>query len=504
MSRKNLSNLNILLLLSGIVIGLILAAGLGFTGDISANPPALEESASGNTEPDTDPDVGAGSTTALNALGNAFADVAEKVNPAVVTISTETVVSGRQRSPFSGSPFEDFFRRMYPQEGFKQQGLGSGVLVQSDGIILTNNHVIENADDIVVRLIDGREFAAEVKGRDPRTDLAVISIDASSLPSVNLGNSDEIRVGQWVLAVGSPLGEQFAHTVTAGIVSAKGRTGVGLTQYEDFIQTDAAINPGNSGGALVNLKGELVGINTAIASRSGGNIGIGFAVPANLAKKVMNDILSKGKVVRGWLGVGIRDLTSEIADMYELQSTDGILIREVFADGPAESAGIEAGDIVVEVSGRKVRNTTELSTLIGSTEPGTSLKLTVIRDGNKKNVSVTLAEYPEDGAQFASVENRSVESLGMQVETLANQHRSQYNLRSRDQGVVITALASGSIGTRAGLQEGDLIAKINRVSVSNVQEFNNVMQQLKASDPVVFFIKRNNRKLVIDFVIPEN
>lgn len=504
MSQKNLRSKNFLLILSGIVMGLILAAGFGLTGDIDARPPSPDEiTAAGETDPDTDPDGSA--TSALTALGNAFADVAEKANPAVVTISTETTVKGRGGPPLTGSPFDEFFRRMYPQEGFKQQGLGSGVLMKSSGVILTNNHVIENADDIVVRLIDGREYKAEIKGTDPRTDLAVIQIDANeSLPSLNIGNSDEVRVGQWVLAIGSPLGEQFAHTVTAGIVSAKGRTGVGLTDYEDFIQTDAAINPGNSGGALVNLKGELVGINTAIASRSGGNIGIGFAVPSNLVNKIMTDILEKGKVVRGWLGVGIGNLTPEVAEMYDLKSSDGVLIREVFTDGPAEEAGIEAGDIVVEISDRRVRNATELSTLIGSTEPGTTLKVTVIREGEKKNLRVTLGEYETGSAQLATTESRSVESLGMEVETLSNSLRGQYNLRGRDAGVVVTGIQPGSIASRAQLQEGDLIAKVNRIDVENVRQFNDVVGSLQPGDPVVFFIKRGDRKLVIDFVIPEN
>ncbi|MCB0304229.1 MAG: PDZ domain-containing protein, partial [Calditrichaeota bacterium] len=313
---------------------------------------------------------------------------------------------------------------------------------------------------------------------------------------------------EWVLAIGSPLEENFAHTVTAGIISAKGRTGVGLTQYEDFIQTDAAINPGNSGGALVNLKGELIGINTAIASRSGGNIGIGFAIPSNLASKVKSDIITRGKVVRGWLGVNIRDITPEFAKMYDLKTDEGVLIREVVQDGPAEAAGVQAGDVVVALDGKKIRNVTELSTKVGSTEPDKTVKLEVLRDGKTKEIAVKLGEFPEDENLLAGGSSirggaQKVSSLGFEVKDLNDNLRRAYDFSSSDEGVVITSISESSIAARAGLQEGDLIVKINRDFVENLGDFQKVLDTLEPGDAVAFFLKRGDRKLVVDFIVPK-
>ena len=505
MKHTKWSSFSALLVFAGIVIGIILASGLGLTGNINAdNPekPGIEAKAGDNDSAPEQPTTP--SNAALYALSDAFANVAAKVNPAVVTISTETTVHNSQN--FRGTPFENFFRGM--PEDYTQRGLGSGVIIDSDGVILTNNHVVDKADDIIVRLIDGRELKAEVKGTDPRTDLAVIKIDASGLPFVKLGNSDEVRVGEWVLAIGSPLEENFAHTVTAGIISAKGRTGVGLTQYEDFIQTDAAINPGNSGGALVNLKGELIGINTAIASRSGGNIGIGFAIPSNLASKVKSDIITRGKVVRGWLGVNIRDITPEFAKMYDLKTDEGVLIREVVQDGPAEAAGVQAGDVVVALDGKKIRNVTELSTKVGSTEPDKIVKLEVLRDGKTKEIAVKLGEFPEDENLLAGGSSirggaQKVSSLGFEVKDLNDNLRRAYDFSSSDEGVVITSISESSIAARAGLQEGDLIVKINRDFVENLGDFQKVLDTLEPGDAVAFFLKRGDRKLVVDFIVPK-
>lgn len=502
MNRKRLTGFSIVLVLAGIVMGLILASGLNWTGHLTADAPDQPKGEEGITQ--TSPGTAnLDGQSILNALSNAFSDVAEKVTPAVVTISTETVIKGRPVSPY-WFPFDDFFGQRMPERDFTQQGLGSGVIVQPGGVILTNNHVVHKADNIVVKLMDGRQFKAEVKGTDSRTDLAVLKIDASNLPAISIGNSDAVRVGEWVLAIGSPLQEEFAHTVTSGIVSAKGRTGVGLTQYEDFIQTDAAINPGNSGGALVNLKGELIGINTAIASRSGGNIGIGFAIPANLANKVMSDILSKGKVVRGWLGVQISNITPDIAKMYGLDNTsEGVFIREVVKDSPAETAGLQAGDIVLEVSGKKVRNATELSTLVGSTDPRSTVSLKVLRDGKEREFKVKLAEFPEEEPQLAGSERRSVESLGLQVENVSPELRRRYELRNTE-GVVITSVQQGSVAARAGLQEGDVITRLNRQNVRSISEFNRVIADLKAGDPVVLYVLRGDRRFIVNFNLPKN
>lgn len=502
MNRKRLTGFSIVLVLAGIVIGLILASGLNWTGHLTADSPGQPKGEEGITQ--TSPGTtNLDGQSILNALSNAFSDVAEKVTPSVVTISTETVIKGRQVSPY-WFPFDDFFGQRMPEREFTQQGLGSGVIVQADGVILTNNHVVDKADNIVVKLMDGRQFKAEVKGTDSRTDLAVLKIDASNLPSISIGNSDAVRVGEWVLAVGSPLQEEFAHTVTSGIVSAKGRTGVGLTQYEDFIQTDAAINPGNSGGALVNLKGELIGINTAIASRSGGNIGIGFAIPANLASKVMSDILTKGKVVRGWLGVQISNITPDIAKMYGLNNnSEGVFIREVVKDSPAETAGLQAGDIVLEVSGKKVRNATELSTLIGSTDPRTSVNLKVLRDGKEREINVKLAEFPEEEPAIAGNERQNVESLGLRVENVSPELRRRYDL-SNSEGVVITSVAQGSVAARVGLQEGDVITRLNRQNVRSISEFNQVIADLKPGDPVILNVLRGDRRFIVNFNLPQN
>lgn len=499
MNKRRLTGFSILLVSLGLLIGIIISSGLGLPDNIKADspdsPPGVEEGVNEQSPSSDDP----GGQSVIMALSNAFANVAERVNPSVVTISTKTTVKGRQQYVF---PFDEFFGRRSPQREYTQQGLGSGVVVREDGIILTNNHVVDGADDIVVRLLDDREFEAEVKGVDPRTDLAVLHIKSENLPAVKLGNSEQLRVGEWVLAIGSPLQKEFAHTVTAGIVSAKGRTLSGLNPIQDFIQTDAAINPGNSGGALVNMKGELIGINTAIASGSGGNIGIGFAIPSNLASKVMKDIMEKGKVVRGWLGVSISDVTPEFARMYHLKTDRGVLIQEVINDGPAEKAGVEAGDIIVEVSGRKVHNTTELSSLIGASEPGATVELKVLRDGNDITIDVMLEEFPEDEAALAQSRGSSVESLGIEVKNVSQDLRRKYDLGSDNEGVVVSRVQSGSVTERIGLQEGDLIIRVNLRYVSDVSEFNKAVGELASGDPVVLYIKRADRKFIRKFVLP--
>jgi len=308
--------------------------------------------------------------------------------------------------PFEQFFGDDFYRRFFGaprQEGdIVQHGLGSGVIVRSNGIILTNNHVVQKTDELKVRLNDGREFEAEVKGTDPATDLAVIKIKANNLPALPIGDSDALRVGEWVLAIGSPLSPNLAHTVTAGIVSAKGRSGVGLSNYEDYIQTDAAINPGNSGGALVNLKGELVGINSAIATRTGGNMGIGFAIPSKLARKVMNDILKNGKVIRGWIGVRIQNINPPLAKSYGLEKPEGAIVSSVTPDSPAEKAGLKEGDVILTLNGKKVKNSSDLALRVSSTDPGTTVTLGIFRDGKEKTIKIKLGQMPSEQNQLAA------------------------------------------------------------------------------------------------------
>ena len=344
------------LLSFGIVIGVMLVIGLGYTKSTHAQEPLLAAVTSAPA-PAT---ASAADYSTAEALSHVFSDVAAKVNPSVVTIFTETTrkVQGTPFDQFFGN--DDFFKRFFqqpaPNKDYKSMGLGSGVVINKDGVILTNNHVVDGADNIKIRLMDGRELQASVKGKDAQTDLAVLKIDANDLKPMQFGDSDGSRVGDLVLAIGSPLNPELEHTVTSGIISAKGRSGVGLSHYEDFIQTDAAINPGNSGGALVNLEGNLIGINTAIVSQSGGFMGIGFAIPSNLARKVTNDILTNGKVVRGWLGVYIQNITPELAQALDLPSMKGVLVSKVQKDSPAEKAGLKEEDVILALNGKSLKN----------------------------------------------------------------------------------------------------------------------------------------------------
>ncbi|MFQ5583023.1 MAG: DegQ family serine endoprotease, partial [Calditrichia bacterium] len=495
MQKNRLTAYGLVLILAGIIIGLVLSLGFNLTNHTVAGsvPPAVENPAPESPAPVPQED---NDKSPLLALSNAFADVAENVNPSVVTISTKKVIKGGQMGPFEDFfGGDEFFRRFFgapiPHGDYVQQGLGSGVIVREDGIILTNNHVVKGADDIFVRLIDGNEYKAEVKGTDSRTDLAVLKIKADHLKVLKIGDSDALRVGEWVLAIGSPLQPELAHTVTAGIVSAKGRSGLGLSAYQDYIQTDAAINPGNSGGPLVNLKGELVGINTAIASRTGGNIGIGFAIPSNLARKVMNDILEKGRVVRGWLGIGIQTMTPELAKNFNLEHPEGVIVTEVRDDGPAKKAGLQVEDIIIALNGRKIKNAVQLSTKIGSSSPGTVVELTVLRDGKEKNIKVELAEMPAE-MEIAQVQQKSVEELGFKVSNLTPALKRKYGIDDK-KGVVVTGVEQGSVGFAAGLREGDLLLKVNRKEISSTSDFYKVIDKLEPGDSIALYIKRGDQ-----------
>jgi serine protease Do len=495
MSKESSRWFSAVLVVTGVVIGLILAAGFGISNSSKADTPDTPQSESKKSVDVSNLDV-------AYALSNAFASVAEKVNPAVVTISTETTIKQRVRIP---SFFEDFFGPQGDREReYKAQGLGSGVIVRSDGVILTNNHVIDGADDIIVTLIDGREFPGKVTGTDPRSDIAVIQIDAKDLPSISLGNSDNLKVGEWVLAIGSPLSPEYNHTVTAGIVSAKGRQVSGLTGVQDFIQTDAAINPGNSGGALVNLRGELIGINTAIASRTGQNSGIGFAISSNLARVVMEDILDDGKVSRGWLGVRIDRVSKDIAEMYGMKNTDGVLIRSLEKDSPAERDGIEPGDIVIAVNGQPVKTPTELSSIIGSKKPNEKVKITVIRDGKEKTIEVTLGEFPTELLGNNTSKENKIEDLGLSVTNLDKSLRNELRLSDSDYGVVIREVMRGSVAENAGLQRGDLIMRVNRARINNVDDFEKQIAEIEPGGVVLLQIKRNGRRMIVDFTMPKN
>jgi len=445
--------------------------------------------------------------TSLKDLNQAFIEIAAQVKPAVVTVSTERLLRGRTPGPFA-SPFgnDPFFEYFFgPQQGsgprereYRQQGLGSGVIVSSDGYILTNNHVIENVDSITVRTIDGERHQAKLVGADPKTDIAVIQIDARDLRYLELADSDSLQVGEIVLAVGSPMSENLAYTVTQGIVSATGRSNVGLADYEDFIQTDAAINPGNSGGPLVNLDGKLVGVNAAIASGTGGFQGIGFAVPSNMAKRVMQSLIAEGKVVRGWLGVSIQDVTDNIAHALGLDEPSGALIGDVVANSPAEKAGVESGDVVVALDGKPVDNSTHFRNKIAAAKPGTRVNLGLLRGEKRLDVTVVLGELPADQGALAAAPGAQ-ERLGFSVATLTEQLARRYDISGRQTGAVVVDIDQSSAAFEAGLREGDLIQGVNRRGVDTEEEFYSAVGDTKTGDTVLLHVSRGGNGFYIAF-----
>ena len=491
----------IALLLIGVAIG-----GLVFTNFSATSEPRENEvytAAPATTiAPAKDRTV-----SSLRDLNNAFVEIAETVNPTVVTVFTEKVYHSRGSDRPSVFDFfrDDFFssprrgRNQSPGREYRQQGLGSGVIVSPDGYILTNNHVIDDTDSIYVRTLDNRAYPAEIIGADPKTDIAVIKIEAKNLPAINTGDSDNLRVGEWVLAIGSPLSPDLNHTVTQGIVSAKGRSDVGLAEYEDFIQTDAAINPGNSGGALVNLDGELIGINTAIASRNGGFQGIGFAVPVNMTNRVMNSLIKHGKVIRGWLGVSIQNITEQMADAMKLETIDGVLVSEVVKGSPADKAGFQEEDVVVELKGEKVRNVQELRNRIAATTPGTTVNLKVIRRGSEKMLAVTLGELDGEPRAFSAGQNGMEDKLGFSVANLDRQLAERYNIDSKRSGVVVTAIERSSAAFRAGVREGDLIRKVNRQRVESISDFSSILSEAKAGENILLQITRESGSMYLAF-----
>ena len=410
-------------------------------------------------------------TRLADELSQAFEQVAENITPSVVTISTETKAKKggpkgtEQLRDFLG---EDFFDKMVPSP---QRGLGTGVIVDDQGHILTNNHVIGDADEVTVRLSTEKSVKAKVVGVDPRTDLAVIKIKVKEgLPkSAKLGDSDKLKIGEWVVAAGASFG--LDNTITAGIVSAKGRAISGGAQYEDFIQTDAAINPGNSGGPLVNLRGEVVGINTAIVSKSGGYMGIGFAIPINMGRQVMESLITKGKVTRGWLGVGIQNLSEDLAQSFNYESTEGALVGHVDPKGPAKKAGLKQGDIIVQAGKERIKNVNQLRNYIASLKPGVDLEVTVIRGGDKRSVTVEIGELPvqaEEGPEVATEGEN--EQLGLSVEPL-NESSAKRSRTTRTEGLVITEVSPQGLAAKAEIRPGDIIVSINGQEISTITQF---------------------------------
>jgi serine protease Do len=454
--------------------------------------------------------LGAGSPVTLRIAGNApagpvnfnegFASVVEPLLPAVVNISTSKVVKSQKggENPFFNDPF---FRQFFgnPNDGDQQQpreqrehSLGSGVIVNPDGYILTNNHVVDGASDVQVTLSDKRQLKAKIVGTDPRTDIAVLKIPTSGLATVTLGDSAKAKVGDIVLAIGDPFG--IGETVTMGIVSAKGRRDLrleGPEGYEDFIQTDASINPGNSGGALVNTRGELIGINTAIISNGGGgNQGIGFAVPVNMARSVMEQILKSGKVSRGYLGILIQEVTPDLAKAFSLPSPEGALVGDVTPDSPGAKAGLQKGDVITALNGQKVSDSLELRLRISQMAPGSSVKMDVYRNGQKQEMSATLGEFPEKAETAQNAPQGEAPALeGVQVENLNSDITQQLNLPAGTRGVVITRVDPDSIAAETGLQRGDVIQEVNRKPVNNVEQFRAAIRAA-ANQPLLLLINR--------------
>jgi serine protease Do len=441
---------------------------------------------------------------ALERQNKAFERIAQAVTPGIVNIRTTQVIKVRQ-SPFFMDPFfRQFFGDMFggqfniPREQ-REHALGSGVIVSPDGSIVTNNHVIAKATDVDVMLSDKRTFKAKIIGADPRTDVAVIKIDGKDLPTVPWGDSSALRVGDTVLAFGNPFGLNF--TVTSGIVSAVGRSGLGIETYEDFIQTDAPINPGNSGGALVNVRGQVVGINTAILSAGqgpggeGGSVGVGFAIPASIVKHVMESLIRTGKVTRGYLGVALGDLNPALAREFKVPDVSGVLVNEVEPGTPAEKAGLKQGDVIRTYNGQTVDNRSRLQSMVASTAPGTEVTLGILRDGNSMTLRVTLAEQP---ASMAAPGGRPAEGTlrGISVQNLTPSIRDQLGLAPNVRGVVIADLDPNCPAAQAGLQSGDVIESINRQPVRSVGDFNRLAAEAKGE-----VLLRVNRQGVSQFVV---
>jgi len=444
----------------------------------------------------------------LRNTGEVFAEIAEKVTPAVVFVSVEQEVA-QQQTMFS-NPFEEFndefFKRFFDQRMPRQRqqpkqqkqirkGQGSGFIITADGFILTNNHVVENADKITVKLSDERELVAKVIGTDPETDVAVIKVDANNLPFVELGDSDQLKVGQWVIAIGNPFG--LSHTVTAGIVSAKGRSKIGLTEYEDFIQTDAAINFGNSGGPLLNIDGKVIGINSAIFSRSGGYMGIGFAIPVNMAKYVYQQLVADGKVTRGYLGLYGEDITADMAKLFGIENQKGVIVNKLLPDGPAAKGGIERGDVIIKKDGKAIEDWNIFRNEIARTAPGTKIELTVIREGKEKEIAVEL-EPRESKAVTAQAAEKQSKQIGITVQDLTDELAKQFGYEDKS-GVIVTEVDPSSQAAEIGIAPGTLITEVNRQKVEDSKGFWELIG--KAQDSVLLYVHQGeiSRYVAIKF-----
>ncbi len=475
-----------------VLIALVAGAGLGTWGGgaVDLAKPAPRSLPAGVQAPIM--------PAALPVPSGSFAQVAESVGPAVVNINTLTRVTGR--TPVEEFFGDEFFRRFFgeiPERQQVQRSLGSGVIVDPSGIVLTNAHVVERASEIEVTTADGKKHKAKLVGVDRKTDLAVLKLQGGGpYPASTLGDSDKVKVGDWVLAIGSPFGLQ--QTVTAGIISAKGRS-IGQGPFDDFLQTDAAINPGNSGGPLVNMSGEVIGINSAILSRTGGNVGIGFSIPANMAKRIYTELAAKGKVTRGWLGVSIQPLTPDLAKSFGLKEAKGVLISDVVQDSPAEKAGIASGDIIIEFERKKVESPQELQKIVAAASPGKAVPLKVWRDRGEKMLEIKIGEAPDETVALKST-NKARSLLGLDVRPITPEVARQLNLRSVE-GVVVVGVEDESPAAEAGLQQGDVIREVNRQRVRSLQDFERATRDVKEGDRVTVLLQRGPQSLYVAFTV---
>jgi serine protease Do len=471
---------------SSVLIGsaLCLLAGAGIGGTID------NHQAAGSTVP-----LAAPAENSRNLPS--FVELAKRVGPSVVNVSTTQVRRMAQDvpSPFGpGDPRNDqlerFFGGRIPRGPQQRQGVGSGFIIDSNGTILTNDHVVGEAQKISVTLSDGKSYDAKVIGKDQKTDIAVIKIDAGrELPAVTLGNSDHLEVGEWVVAIGNPFG--LDHTVTSGIVSAKGRQ-IGAGPYDNFIQTDASINPGNSGGPLLNLRGEVVGINTAIFSQTGGNIGIGFAIPTNSVKDLLPQLKEKGRVVRGYLGTTVQKITPEIANSLGLKENGGALVADVVQGSPAEKAGIKTGDIIVEFDRKAIKDSSDLPPVVARITPGMTVQLKVMREGKQVSLPITVGELQDNEIVASSEESE----LGLTAQPVTPDIAQSLGLE-RAEGLVISSVKPGSAAEEAGLRSGDVIIQVNRRPVKNIEEYNREITRSERGKPVLFLVRRGQSSLFL-------
>jgi serine protease Do len=491
------------LVAGGIIIGIVVASNMGWLPTGTAGPEPIPN-------PIVRPVATAPQLPMAGGSGKNFVEIAKSVKPAVVNIAATR--SGKSAENPHSAPLDDpFFRKFFGDEFFKrdrdapqrepkERGQGSGVIVEANGLIVTNNHVVNKADEIRVFLSDKREFKGKLIGTDAKTDIAIVKIEATGLQTIPWADSDQLEVGEFVLAVGSPFG--LTQTVTMGIVSAVGRASMGIAEYEDFIQTDAAINPGNSGGALVNVRGELVGINTAIFSQSGGNMGIGFAVPSNLSRAIMDQLVRTGKVVRGWLGVAIQDLTPELATQFGITETKGVLVSDVMEDSPAKKAGFERADVIIEYDGKSMDSPTHLRNAVAQTPIGKKVSVKLIRDKKSKTIEVAIVEQPKSLGQPSAEESReSVVPTGLlsdlEVHELNEELTTRYGLKTSERGVVVIRVKPGSTAEEMGVREGDVILEVNRKAVGSLKSYEQAASGLAKDQAVLLLLRRKGQTIYL-------